>query len=307
MSQTPCELIEEVSLDLTYLLGSSGEAGGIWQSAFKGLGTDAISLRPYQSGDSHRDIHRPSYALFKRGERREVMVKEFIDEVNLVVWLFMDLSDFLVCSGDLPSPYTKPSRDTASIFSAIVMAAAESWGVSVGLGGRRLETMYPASGREYFESILSRIQELPVQEISEVLIQDRLVQQEATLRGAKNSLTFFISGFTHNVEEYARMFRNVRVTNRVDVVPVYLDPSWVWDTVGGTFEMACEDASGKLSRIVTNAHGRSRIVEAAKRHHIKVGNIFARANLPWIHLTEPNARQIEERMTNCFVEKRQSL
>lgn len=235
------------------------------------------------------------------------MTKEFADRRNLKIWIFLDLSPFLMENGSHVSIYARPSKESALMFSAIVMSAADSLGISVGVNCSQSSVISSGRGSTYFEDTLSRIQDLPTRGVSEVPSQDSLAWQEDAFRGARNSLVFFVSGFISDFKECIRMFDSVRITNKTDVVPVYLDLSWIWDMVEGTFEVMSADSSGRSRSIVTDAKGRSLLAQHAEGRRAELDDAFTEARLSWIQLTEPDPRQIEERMTNCFIEKLRGL
>lgn len=288
------DLLNDVILDLPALLRSSGEAGGIWESLFRGIGQETVSLRPYETGDRPRNIDRQSFVRFQRGERDEILTREYIDERNLNVWICIDLSMLYVRNGPLISPYAKYARENALVFSAIIMGSADFWRIPVGLvfrNGPYLYEMELGNGREYFGDMLTGIDIAPVLERAE---QTSVSAWRETFEKTKRSLVFFISGFVSDSDQHVAMLKEIRIQQRADIVPVYLDPSGIRNMVKGAWD---------VGGFVTNTKGRRQLAQESENRLTGLSDLFTEALLSWIHLTEPDIQQIQKRMTDCFIEK----
>ncbi len=302
-------ILEDAQLDFPRLLRSRGEVRGAWESVFSGGAIGPMGFRSYETGDPAHDI-LPQSLLRARfyGNRDMLLVRKHVGRRAMRVWIFLDLDASLRQCGSFASLHANPARESALLFSALVASASLFWRIPmgfVGLDGGRVHISPPQKDLSHFKGLLERIQLLRGEEsLTRNETPGALIDE---FPSAKGSLVFFVSDFASHGEDYSSLFDKVRYMHNVDVVPVFVDTSWIWGMFRGTFEIAgVEGVSGKPVNIITNQQGRAKFKEDAEEHKEILGSVFTRISLPWICLGMPNISTFEEEMTRCFQEKQRS-
>ena len=302
-------IFDEALLDFQRLLRSSGKAKGAWKSLFYGGNIEPSGIRPYRQGDRSRDIIPRSLIRARAsGNRDELLTRKFVGRRAMRAWIFVDLTASFMRQGSIDSLHAKPAREGAVLFSALVLAASLFWKIPVGLVGLDNGDVYTHLPQKDLSSFNSFLKQIHISHGGEApAYDDEFDLLENELLSKNESLIFFLSDFAVHQEKYPRFFDRLRHTNNIDVVPVFVDTSWIWDEIKGTFTIAgTESVLGRPVDIITNKNGLAILKEGANTHRQLLSEGFARLSIPWIRIGNPNLEIFKEEMTNCFMEKQRS-
>ena len=252
--------------DFIALLRSKGEVAGLWRSIFVGYGGDLSSTRPYQQGDRMRTIHKPSFL------RGELMTKEFFGERRLEIRVIVDISSYITPAGNFEPINAKAAKDSVALFADLIQGAADFWDVKVSRDDA------PSGFQPQF-------------------FRDGTYEQ-------RGSLVFLVSDFYKGPEIY-RSFLNQCRSSRIDLIPVFINTSWIWRKLKkrGVSLEGVDVGGGGVGSIMVNKKTLPLIEASLRDNEDILISFFKNQNMPCINLGEADFSGYVREMTRCFNEK----
>lgn len=231
-----------------------------------GHGGDLASTRPYQQGDRLRTIHRPSFA------RGELMTKEFVGERRMEIRIIVDISYSVTLVGNFEPIDAKAARDSVALFSDLIKSAADFWDIKVSRDDA------PSGPQPQF-------------------FRDGTYER-------RGSLVFLVSDFYKGLETCGSFLDQCR-SSRIDLIPVFINTSWIWEELkGGGVTLEGVDVGGEgRGAIVVDKKTLPRIKASLKDREDTLMLFFKNQNMPCISLGKSDFSGYVKEMTRCFTEK----
>lgn len=287
--------------DFSALFRARSDLAGLWNSIFRGEGGDILRIKPYEPGDKAQNIHKPSFA------KGEYFVKEFFGERRVVIWLVFEIAASVAAKGEIEAITAKAAKDMSALFSALICGAAGFFDIQIGAmiyTHKGIVKCSAQESRQCFNSLLGALESMPLCSVASE--KERLDLVYSHIKVAQKSLMFFVSDFyADDINAYLKFLRDVRNIYRIDIIPVFIDTSWIWESFRErTAELTGRDVLSEETAIFSPEKNKI----ADMMHTAQVFSDIARIRLagmqmPLVHLGKPVAQNYLGELHKRFYEK----
>lgn len=201
-------------LRVQFFRHASGQSGGMRRSKYRGVSAEFSDFREYRPGDDFRRIDWNAYARFRR-----LIMKLFMEERQMQVHLFLDVSESMNMQGKLTM-----AKQLSAVLAYLALGSYDQAGLyPLGeIPGKRFPM---TTGKASFFRILDYLDTMAVQK------KTNLVQavQRVSLPMASGTTFLFTDGFTSGgLEDVLNYFRYhkqdttlVHILSREELVPAF--------------------------------------------------------------------------------------